>query len=168
VPKFIMISVRKLSDLKEYLKDPSSKGPEDVYYMFRGNPCITVLMPGFIGEEYTKTAGHYHKNDVPEKYEVLFGEGIFILQKREITDIQEDVRVIRVIRGDVIEIPSGWGHTQSNTGTTPLITFDTAPENAETAVNEYEPIKSKSGFFYYVVEEKGEPKLIKNPAYGLK
>ncbi|MEK7565728.1 MAG: glucose-6-phosphate isomerase family protein [Patescibacteria group bacterium] len=154
-----MISIRKLTDLKEVLMDPAATGPEDVYYMLRGNPNITVLMPGKIGQEYTKTFGHYHKDDSPEKYEILLGEGIFMLQSR-----QNETQTISFKKGDIIEIPAGFGHCLINTGSSSVVTID----NANAQINDYEPIRQKHGMAVYIIEENGQPKLVKNPAYVTK
>ena len=40
------IKIRKLKDLREVLMNPEAEGPEGVYVMVRGNPNITVLVPG--------------------------------------------------------------------------------------------------------------------------
>ncbi len=155
-----MLSVRKLTDLKEVLLNPVASGPEDVYYMLRGQPNFTITVPGKIGQEYSKTFGHYHQHNEPERYEVLLGEAIFILQSR-----QNEIKTVHAKKGDIVEIPAGWGHNLSNTGETLLITADNAPGNAETEVNDYEPIRQKHGMAYYVIEENGQPKLIRNKNY---
>ncbi len=156
------VKIRKLEDMREVLLEPEAKGPESVYVMIRGKPNITVLVPGKIGREFTKTHGHYHKDDRSETYKVLFGEGKMLIQNKDASDIQ----LLDLEVGQSITIPSGYAHTMINTGDGPLATTDDCPPDAETTVNDYEPIKEKKGFAQYVIEdENGEIKTVPNPNY---
>jgi len=145
------IKIRKLEDMREVLMDPKALGPEDVYVMIRGKPNITVLVPGRIGQEFTKTYGHYHRDDRSETYRVLLGEGKMLIQNRDASD----VRLLEMKAGGTVVVPQGYAHTMINTGNEPLVTADDAPTDAETSVNDYEPIREKKGFGYYIVEDKG-------------
>lgn len=160
--KISQIKIRKLTDMREVLIDPTAEGPEDVYVMVRGEPNITVLVPGKIGQEFTKTHGHYHKDNRSESYRVLFGEGKMLIQNRDASD----VRLLEMKVGEEVVVPEGYAHAMINTGGGPLVTTDDCPSDAETNVNDYEPIKEKQGFVKYVVEdENGEIQLIPNPRY---
>ena len=70
--------IRRRQDMYEVLYDRQSAEIEELYYMYRevalAHDCdlirqkglrydITVIVPGTLGGEYVKTAGHYH----PEK-----------------------------------------------------------------------------------------------------
>jgi len=151
--------------MREVLMNPEAYGPEDVYVMVRGNPNITVLVPGKVGREFTKTHGHYHKDDRRETYKVLFGEGKMLIQNRG----ADNVKLLEMKVGEEVIVPEGCAHTMINTGDGPLITADDCPPDAEANVNDYEPIKKKKGFAKYVVEdENGRIELIPNPAYNEK
>lgn len=168
--------------MKEVLMDPNAVGPEIHYYMIRGGTekkNITVWETGTVGGEYIKTYGHYHVGDLDETYWVMHGEGIVLLQTRKldsnnnpIDDEIETFRAIKVKAGDHVFIPSGTGHLVVNTGKTWLVTIDDSPVNFEEVDPvtlpghaDYEPIKKLQGFAYYVVEENGTPKLVKNLKY---
>ena len=155
------IKTRKLEDMREVLMDRGADGPENIYVMIRGQPNITVLVPGKIGREFTKTHGHYHKDDRSEVYRVLFGEGKMLIQNRDASNIQ----FLEMRTGEEVVVPEGYAHTMINTGKGPLITADGCPADAETAVNDYELIKEKQGFALYVVEEDGEIKTVPNVHY---
>lgn len=156
------VKIRRLEDMREVLMDPEAEGPESVYAMIRGNPNVTVLVPGKIGREFTKTLGHYHSDDRSETYKVLFGEGKMLIQNRDVSDI----RLLEMKAGGTVIIPKGYAHTMINTCDGPLVTIDDCPSDAETNVNDYEPIREKRGFAKYVIEdENGEIELISNPAY---
>lgn len=159
-------SIRKLSEMREVLLDPKSLGPEEVYFMIRGKPNITVLVPGKLGKEFCKTYGHYHHHDEIEHYKVLHGKGIFLFQKKgENEAVIEDIQIKKAKAGDAVEVPRGYAHLMINSGNEFLVTADDAPANAETEMNNYEPIKKMQGFCYYVIEENKEVKLVKNPNY---
>jgi len=159
------IKIRKLADMREVLMDLKAEGPENVYVMIRGKPNITVLVPGKIGQEFTKTHGHYHKDDRSETYQVLFGEGRMLIQNRDASDVQ----LLEMSVGEEVVVPEGYAHTMINTGKGPLVTSDDCPADAELNVNDYESIKENKGFANYVVEnENGEIQLILNPAYNEK
>jgi glucose-6-phosphate isomerase len=151
--------IRKLEDMRDILLDREADGPEDVYVMIRGKPNITVLVPGKIGREFTKTYGHYHRDDRCETYKVLFGEGKMLIQNRDASG----VRLLEMKVGEEVVVPAGYAHTMINTGDGPLVTADDCSPDAETAVNDYQPIKEKHGFALYVVEEDGKIETVPNP-----
>jgi len=142
--------------------NPEAEGPEDVYVMVRGRPNITVLAAGKIGREFTKTYGHYHKDDRSETYQVLFGEGRMLIQNRDVSDVQ----LLKMSAGETVVVPEGYAHAMINTGEGPLVTADDCPQDAEANVNDYEPIKEKRGFAQYVSEnENGDVVLVPNSRY---
>lgn len=168
--------------MKEVLMSPDAPGPEIHYYMIRGGVNkrnITVWETGTVGGEYIKTYGHYHVGKLDETYWVIQGEGVVLLQKREvdtqgnpIDDRIEYFKALYVKDGDSVFIPSGFGHLVANVGKTWLVTADDSPVNFEEVDPvslpghaDYEPVKKMQGFAYYVVEENGKPKLVKNHRY---
>lgn len=173
---------RSHEKMKEVLMNPDATGPEIHYYMIRGGKNkknITVWETGTVGGEYIKTYGHYHVGRLDETYWVVNGEGIVLLQTRKldaqgnpIDDEIESFKAIRVKAGDSVFIPSGTGHLVANTGKTWLVTVDDSPVNFEEVDPvslpghaDYEPIKKLQGFAYYVVEDNGKPRLVKNAKY---
>ncbi len=166
--------------------DSAAAGPAVHYHMIRGGPVkknITVCCAGMVGNEYIKTYGHYHIDDVPETYRILSGEGVLLLQTREIDSqgkpIDEKIasfRAIRVNAGDVITIPLRAGHLLANIGSSWLVTSDDSPFNAPDAGGDsagaprhadYTPVKKMRGFAYYVIAgTNGQPELVKNPTYA--
>lgn len=164
---------KTLEDLKPVLKDPESIGPDPVYFVF-GDVSenkwanITMIQNGKIGEEYPKTFGHYHSVEVNETYHLLSGEGIFQMVNKNLKEIY----LIKAKPGDEIVITPDYGHSWSNIGDEPLISFDDWRSGHEPS--DYEDIKRLHGMPYYLVEEsgelaspakRGEPKAIANPNY---
>src|SRR3989344_7557466 len=173
---------RSHEKMQEVLMDPKGTGPTVHYYMIRGGvnqKNITVWEPGTISGEYIKTYGHYHVGAIDETYWVLFGEGVALLQKlatdptgKMIDDVVEEFKAIKVKAGDNVYMPSGVGHLVANIGSTYFVTADDSPVNFD-EVNpvslpghaDYEPVKRMQGFAYYVVENNGQPALVRNSNY---
>lgn len=132
---------------------------------------VTVIAPGKLGQEYPKTFGHYHPDDAPDEiYHLIEGEGVLILQKKYIDEVgqwQQDkvaeVVLIKARAGDEIVIKKEYGHSWSNIGDGPLISFDNWRSGHTTA--DYEVIEKMQGMAYYLIEEGGETKAIPNPNY---
>jgi glucose-6-phosphate isomerase, archaeal len=173
---------RSHEEMKDVLMDPEASGPEIHYYMIRGGKektNITIWENGTVGGEYIKTFGHYHVGKLDETYWVLEGEGLIVLQERAvdserkpINDKIKSFKIIKVKAGDSVFIPSGIGHLAVNTGETWFVTKDTSPVNFEEkdpvslpGHADYESVKTLRGFAYYIIEENGEPKLVKNENY---
>lgn len=183
VPKHY--AARTHEKMQEVLMDPTAIGPSIHYYMIRGDMKnnrgnnITIWEPGVVGQEYIKTYGHYHVGRLDETYKFISGEGIALLQKlaidengNMIKDIVDEFKAIPVKVGDETFIPANYGHLVANTGTDFLVTSDDSPVNFE-EVNpaslpghaDYELVKQMRGFAYYVVEDNGNPALVKNKLY---
>lgn len=81
--------------------------------------CISKLQPGFVGNEFFMTKGHYHTIlDTAELYLSLAGEGYMLMKTRE-----GEFRAERMVRGRMVYVPPYWAHRSVNTGTGPLISF---------------------------------------------
>lgn len=173
---------RSHEEMKEVLWQPDALGPMVHYYMIRGGTekkNITVVEAGNVGGEYIKTYGHYHVGQLDETYWVVSGEGIILLQEREIDSLGKPINdkiksfeAIAVKAGDKVFIPPGIGHLMVNTGRTWLVTIDDSPVNFNEVDPvglpghaDYTPVKELRGFAYYVVEKEGIPQLVKNSAY---
>ncbi len=175
-------AARTHEKMKEVLMDPQGVGPAIHYYMIRGGVKqhnITVWEPGTVSGEYIKTYGHYHVGNLDETYQVLFGQGIALLQKLAsnpdgsmINDVVEEFKVIPCKAGDEIYMPPGWGHLVVNTSETYFATADTSPVNFDEAQAvsmpghaDYKPVQEMQGFAYYVIEHEGKPALKQNMKY---
>ena len=166
------LAVRTHKEMLDVLMDPDAPGPEVHYYMIRGGSekkNITVWESGRVGGEYIKTFGHYHVSDFIETYEIVFGEGIVMLQSPVVENKVEWVKAIFVKVGNSVQIPKRAGHLMVNTGASWLVTIDDSPvegmDQAWPKHADYEPVRRMHGFAYYIVEKGGRPEFLKNPNY---
>lgn len=135
---------------------------------------ITVTLPGRIGSELMKTAGHYHcfipgsTTSYPEVYEVLAGQALFLLQR--VCDpraslaevVVEEVLLISAGPGERLIIPSHCGHVTINAGSTPLVVSDLI---ARACDNLYGAFVEARGAAYYIHSTESLPAAQPNPAY---
>ena len=173
---------RSNDKMAEVLMKPEAEAPSVHYYMIRGGvdqKNITVWEPGTVGGEFIKTYGHYHVGKLDETYNILFGEGIALLQKLAVDDngdflpdVVDDFKIVKVKADDSVYMPAGYGHLLVNTGTTYFVTADNSPVDFEErdpaslpGHADYELVKQMRGFAYYVIEHNGGPALIRNPLY---
>lgn len=134
---------------------------------------ITVLMPGTMKGECRKNSGHYHGYvkghtlTFPEAYEVLIGEAVFLLQKSTNFDRpQEELQVqeckaVFLKPGEKIIVPPFYAHCAVNVGEGPMAFGNMAAPCPLL----YEPIRSKHGFFNYVLKKDGKIIFIPNSRY---
>lgn len=106
----------------------------------------TVIFPQKLGREFNKTHGHEHH--CAELYEVLDGEGYFLIQKRESETINE-AYIVPAKKGDIIFIPNQRGHIIINTSTKDLKTANIICENYQPDYSAYQRF---AGAAYYAVE----------------
>ncbi len=169
-------SIRQLEDLKSVLKNPGVSGPDPAYWVFyelAGDEKwanLTVITPGSYGGEFPKTYGHYHAVDTPpEIYHLVEGEGVLLMQEKKmdgenwVEDEVEKVYLIKAKPGDEVVITPEWGHSWSNTGIYPLLSFDNWRSGHTPA--DYEVIERLQGMAYYLISENGEVKAVPNPSY---
>ncbi|MFQ6062326.1 MAG: glucose-6-phosphate isomerase family protein [Methanosarcinales archaeon] len=176
--------IRMLYDMSDVIYDQEwLKGAEnlELYYMYRDLSLskkdaqiikennlrydITIIPPRMLGQEFVKTAGHYHPFIQPnltytEIYEVLEGEAFYLLQKLDDknNDRVLDVVVIKATQGDKVIIPPLYGHITINSSNK---TLKMANWVARDFSSVYDPIKEKKGGAYFLV--KGG--LIRNENY---
>lgn len=173
-----MFSTRTLYDMKDVLCDTEwlrCQKNKDLYFMYRQTHAsendlekmkaaglrydITIIPPGKLGEEYNKTYGHYHplspsKIAYPEVYQVLKGNAVYVLQKE---DMKQFV-VTEASKGDIVLIPPGYGHVTINRYEEELVAANWV---SDLFTSDYDLIKQKRGFMYYMTEEG----FIKNKCY---
>jgi glucose-6-phosphate isomerase len=173
--------IRRLKDESKVLL---SKVKKDIpiYYMyrdvhlkedekrFRKNKVrydITVIPAHKFGKEEVKTLGHYHPHikgkriSYPEIYEILYGEGIFLLQKKSGNKVVDAV-AIKGKEGDIIIVPPNYGHITINPSKETLIMCNLVSSSFSSI---YKDIIKKHGAAYYYIIEDGKGKFIKNPSY---
>ncbi len=181
---------RLLGELRDVLRDPDADGPDLAYRLYRGvrrvedEPLLaaaglrhdlTVTLPGTLGAEYVKTAGHYHPQDgdgvsFPELYEVVHGRAAFVLQ--HVDDVTAEAPRVRQIwvqlcdAGDRILIPPDCGHVTVNIGTVPLVVADLISLRSG---HLYGSFKTQRGAATHVLADAAADdrlRLEQNPSYG--
>lgn len=162
-----VLSRRSLDKLRPVLLDQSANGPDPVYEVYTdieepGWVNKTIIQPGRLGQEFPKTFGHYHSAIVDETYRLVEGEGILLLQKKTTNQI-EQVVLIKAKPGDEIVITPEWGHSWSNIGEIPLVSYD--DWSSGHSPTDYQDIEDHKGMAYYLIEEDGEIKAVKNSNY---
>ena len=162
-----MIQVRTRKEIKDVLMNPKAPGVKDPYFVIHGEggQNVTILTPGKNGEEYNKTYGHFHLYQGVEIYTVVYGQGVLLMQRNDEEGEVKEVKVVGLRSGLNIEIPAGFGHALINVGKTYLVTVYNAPQ--EKGVHDFETVKEKRGFAYYVVDKKGEVGFEPNPNYKI-
>lgn len=139
--------------------------------LFRENGIrydITVLIPGNIGMEYIKTAGHYHPLKpgaactYPEVYEVLHGRAFYLIQRAHCLEESQkglaDVIVFDAAPGDKVLIPPDFGHVTINPGPDFLIMSNLVAADFESV---YAPLQEMggAGYFGLIPDDKRESGL---------
>lgn len=164
---------RLVKDMVDVLAEPlpaSFDLSTVVYWMYKGIDTskkfenVTITTPTMIGNEFPKTYGHYHGSNVPETYKLISGDGLFVLQ-RPVSDGKFEVFLVKLSQGEEITIGQEWGHSWSNVGSTPLITFD--DWRIDHTPSDYEPMKQKKGMAVYLLKKSGEVSIVPNPNYKL-
>ena len=125
---------------------------------------VTFLMPGKNGVEFNKTYGFFHIFPGVLIYRCIYGHGVVLIQKNDSEGEAKEIRVVAVRPGVEIEIPSGYGHSIINTGRTFLVLVDNGPKDER--YRDADPLKTKHGLVYYVIDKKGEVSFEKNLNYS--
>ncbi len=180
--------IRFLHDLQDVVYDQEwfKTAPNfESYYMYRGlfrdendkekifqnnlRYDITIITPQMLGKEFPKTLGHEHAKangtdlSYPEIYEMLKGEGDFLIQRREGDKITE-IRAIKIRQGEKIIIPPNYAHFMLNVQDTEIIMANWFEKNAK---SDYSPIKEKRGAGYFAIKsENNSINWIKNENYS--
>ena len=134
----------------------------------------TVIMQGAAGNEYKKTAGHFHCEvpgkgmSYPEYYQVIKGTAVFVMQKvrDEHTEgrmLVEDCLIAEVKAGQAIVIPPNYGHCTVNVSDETMVFVNLVAENSQ---NDYAGVKRSVGMCCYILQaENGGYRAVKNPHY---
>ena len=125
---------------------------------------ITIVHPGLLGEEFSKTFGHFHENGYPEVFEVLSGRAFWLLQNYDASPTKIK-RAILVEAGEgekAIMLP-GFGHVSVNPEPNQkLVISNFIATNFE---NNYEIYTKLRGACYYIISKNGEFEFVANPNY---
>jgi glucose-6-phosphate isomerase len=163
--------VRRLYDMREVIFDQEwLAGAEnlELYFMYRDlflshsdkenlmdqglRYDITIIPPNMLGLEFVKTAGHYHplapKSEVtyPELYEVLEGEALYLLQKKDLSDVV----AVYARTGDKVVVPPDYGHITINRFNKTLKMSNFVARDFSSL---YQPFKEKGGGAYFYLRE---------------
>jgi len=170
-------STRTLGEMIPVLADKNISKDKDkndsVYWVFsdvsKTWENLTLISPGDYNGEFPKTFGHYHSSSAVEKYKLISGKGILLMQKRKFADDDwafdrlEKIYFVEFFPGDEIEITQEWGHSWTNIGNEPLITMDNWKEGH--LPEDYKPIEEMGGMGYFFVKKDGGAQFIPNSKY---
>ena len=160
---------RQVAELRDVLADPEAlddSADRPAYLLYRGVRCatdaclladhglrydLTVTLPGEIGGELAKTAGHIHNEapdgvGYPEIYDVIHGDAAFILQESE----PPHVTIITCGPGERILIPPGASHLTVNIGREPLVVADLV---ATASQNDYGEFRARRGAAVHLFQD---------------
>lgn len=177
---------RAISEMRPFLMETQAEFQKPVaYYMYRNVGLrknvddfsenhlrydLTVVESGKIGREFVKTIGHYHPfksgttSRYPEIYEVIRGNAMFVMQKiKTDEDKIEEVYIATATCGEKVVMLPGCGHVTVNIGSTPLVMANIVSNRFSSI---YGPYRERRGACYYILEERGKPKLEPNKLYG--
>src|SRR3989344_281827 len=151
--------VRSLDEMRMVLSDQefAKNAPNaDLYHMYRGieekdgiRYDITVIGAKILGNEFPKTEGHYHVGNYQEIYTVLEGQAIYLMQKKKNGNEIGDVFAVKAQKGDVLVIPSNYGHMTINpSGTQELKMANWISSDCKSDYSLFE--KNQGACYYYV------------------
>jgi len=173
---------RRFAELRDVLANPEALVDDDAdrpaYLLYRGVHCpsdarllaeqglrydLTITLPGDVGGELIKTAGHIHNAapdgaGYPEIYDVVHGQAAFILQEDE----PLHVTIITCGPGERILIPPGASHLTVNIGREPLVVADLV---AIASQNNYGEFRTRRGAAVHLFRDGDAWTERINPAY---
>ena len=173
----LLKSTRTLKEMVPVLSNPSLgeqvNFDTSVYWVFSNISKfwenMTLIAPGEFNGEFPKTFGHYHSSNTTEKYKLLSGKGILLMQKRKfvdddwVSDELEKIYFVEFLPGDELDITKEWGHSWSNIGNEPLVTLDNWKDGH--TPGDYQPIEKLGGMGYFLVKNNEGANFIPNPKY---
>ncbi len=177
--------IRRRQEMSGVLYDRQAGEIDELYYMYRDIALdedrdairqkglrydLTVIVPGTLGGEYIKTAGHYHPKKpgtgltYPEVYEVLHGRAHYLLQRLhpEAPGQLDSVILIAAKPGDKVLIPPHFGHITINPGEDYLIMSNWVAREFSSI---YEPVQKAGGGAYFELYTDEGPEFLANPGY---
>ena len=159
-----MVITKTSKDLKDVLMDPKAAKVKDAYFIIpEHEQSITILSPGKNGLEFNKTHGHFHKGQTIETFTCLSGQGLLLMQRNDELGEAKEFKVMTLHVGKQVTVPAGFGHGLVNIGRNFLVVSDNS--SITTQAQNYQAVKKKKGFAYYVIEKKGDVSFEQNPNY---
>jgi oxalate decarboxylase/phosphoglucose isomerase-like protein (cupin superfamily) len=76
----------------------------------------------------------------------------------------EEIRLVILKKGEAFTVTKEYGHLLLNLGDDPVVTVD--DHDPKESKNDYQLVKKKKGFAYYILEREGKPKALPNPNYS--
>ncbi len=168
---------RTLDGLRSFLKNSDAGGPDPVYRVWRGiclknekeriknsdlRLDITLMPAGKIGDEFVKTAGHYHLS-YPEMYFILSGRAYILTQSYDKNPkTLTAVNLTEASAGERVFISRGFGHNTINVFNEPLLFATLMDKNA---VDDYKSYQNTHGASYYFLDNGNLVDIVKNPNY---
>lgn len=178
------MSTRTFADLKPVLQDQTLELSNDPAYLMYRNVRkkgdnqklsgrglrfdLTIIPPATIGREYVKTSGHYHPRipggaySYSELYFIISGQATYLLQKRSVGEVIDDVILIRASSGTPVIMPPDYGHVTINELDRPLIMANWIEASFKSI---YSPYEKMQGAAYYIENNFGKPKIVPNNKY---
>lgn len=161
-------AVRILKEMRNVLYDQdwAQKTPDDLklYEMYRGlkrtggmRYDLTIIPPQMLGEEFIRTKGNQNSDNLPELYQVLEGEAVFLLQRAKAKTIEE-ILVIKARENEFIHVPGDCSVVIINPGKKTLKIANWVSEENRNIYQELEKMGGM-GYFYTLAGWR------KNPAY---
>ncbi|BCX15930.1 MAG: glucose-6-phosphate isomerase [Candidatus Parcubacteria bacterium] len=160
---------------KNFFQNQSLEKNRDLYYIYRNLALLkdiplfqkfglrydlTVILAGKIGQEPIRTIGHFHKKNLAEIYQVIYGEALFYLQDKK----NQKAYLIRKKEGEKIFIPANLGHITINPQKRKVLVIANIFSNFPSAAD-YSFFEKNHGPAWYLLINKNGFKLEKNPAY---
>jgi len=153
------MEIRHVKDMSEILanQDFAKLSPGlELYYMDRGVDFkdnlrydITVMPANMLGNEFSKTKGHYHLDQWQEVYTVLEGTAIYLMQKPfdSARGGISDAYFVKTQKGESIIVPPGYGHVTINPSESEELKMSNwvSPE----CKVDYKPYENLHGACYY-------------------
>ncbi len=147
---------------------------EDIDYMGDEFTYDIVKIPyGLLGIEFIKTHIYYSAR-IEGKFscfvEVLNGELTLVLQKNSdeqeyyaFNTLVDEIKIIKLQKGDRAAIPTGYLYTFINTGTSQAIASIVVKSNL--AKIDYTMLNKEKGLAFYIISKNARLEVVANPKY---
>ena len=133
----------------------------------------TVILEGTAGNEFKKTAGHFHlpipgkPYSFPELYQVINGKALFVMQrvddyKKSGPMVVKDLILAEVNAGEAIVIPPDYGHCTVNISDETMVFINLVSVHSS---NYYDSVKASQGMAAYILKTEDGYTVEKNPRY---
>ncbi|MBN1331525.1 hypothetical protein JW978_01405 [Candidatus Dojkabacteria bacterium] len=132
---------------------------------------VIILPSGLLGIEYIKSHVYYspkHQGKTSSIVECLYGILTIIIQKnmpKDEFDFETTVSegmMIKLRRGEKVEIPTGYFYTFINTRSTPAI-FSRTYKNK--GIVDYAMLQNEKGLAYFAIRKNARAEIVYNPRY---